>query len=110
VGLLSKKLGAKHNRTGKQYLPTLDPLFMTRLTIQMTPQTTSYRKLYPELQTLCNILATSKDGFLGPLLGTAEDVSDQSLSVKAVQANKGRKLYPELQYLCNWLNSGKRLF
>jgi hypothetical protein len=78
--------------------------------MQTTQLTTPQRKLYPELQTLCGILATSKDGFLGTLLGTSEDVSDQSLSVKAVQANKGRKLYPELQYLCNWLNSGKRLF
>jgi hypothetical protein len=78
--------------------------------MQTTPQTTAQRKLYPELQTLCDILGTSKDGFLGTLLGTSEDVSNQTLSAKAVQANKGRHLYPELQYLCNWLNSGKRLF
>jgi hypothetical protein len=78
--------------------------------MQTTQSTTSQRKLYPELQTLCGILSTSKDGFLGTLLGTSEDVSNQSLSAKAVQANKGRNLYPELQYLCNWLNSGKRLF
>jgi hypothetical protein len=83
---------------------------MTKLTMQTTPATTTQRKLYPELQTLCNILATSKDGFFGTLLGTSEDVSDQTISVKAQHANKGRKLYPELQYLCNWLNSGKRLF
>jgi hypothetical protein len=44
------------------------------------------------------------------LLGTSEDVSNLSLSAKAIQANKGRTLYPELQYLCNWLNSGKRLY
>jgi hypothetical protein len=110
MGLLSRKLWAKHNPSQQYLLILLFPFFMTKLTMQTTPQTTTQRKLYPELQTLCNILATSKDGFLGPLLGTSEDVSNQSLSVKAVQANKGRNLYPELQYLCNWLNSGKRLF
>jgi hypothetical protein len=78
--------------------------------MQTSTSNSASRKLYPELKLLCDILATSKDGFLGPILGTSEDVSNQSLSVRAVQANKGRNLYPELQYLCNWLNSGKRLF
>jgi hypothetical protein len=68
------------------------------------------RKLYPELQILCNALKDTKGGFLGMVLNIIPRDVDLPLSTKAIQANKGRTLYPELQYLCNLLNSGKRFF
>jgi hypothetical protein len=78
--------------------------------MQTSPSTTAHIKTHPELQYLRGILAQSKGGFFSFLNGSFDEPSDDNLTTKAINANKGRNLYPELQYLCNFLNSGKKLF
>jgi hypothetical protein len=71
---------------------------------------TSTRKLNPQLEILRSTLQQSRGGFLTLLKDAFYGPTDEPLTTKAINANKGRKLYPELQYLCNFLNSGKKLF
>jgi hypothetical protein len=78
--------------------------------MQTTSTSASHIKQHPELQYLRGILAQSKGGFFSFLTGSFDGPVSDTLTSKAIDANKGRHLYPELQYLCNFLNSGKKLF
>jgi hypothetical protein len=86
------------------------PFPLLDIPMQTSSPSSASRKLYPELQILCNTLQTTQGGFLGMLLRINPADCDLPLTSKAIQANKGRKLYPQLQYFCDALNSGKKLY
>jgi hypothetical protein len=75
---------------------------------QVLNQQDNSRRLYPQLQTLCDFLNLGYGGFDGMVIGFDPNETPDSQSPKAIKANKGRSLYPQLQTLCDFLNSGKR--
>jgi hypothetical protein len=89
-------------------VPTFHTL--SKSSMQTTSTSASHIKQHPELQYLRGILAQSRGGFFSFLTGSFDGPISDTITSKAINANKGRHLYPELQYLCNFLNSGKKLF